>query len=61
MEIIICPFCKSHLDLEDYYDELDSSKIFFIECSECEREFEVSWDAEKKQLDWYVPVPNDEV
>ena len=48
---IICPYCHCHHYMDNYIDDdFMNDEQFNMECNNCEKIFEVYWNAETKVL-----------
>ena len=48
---IICPYCSCHHYMDNYIDDdFMNDEQFNMECNNCEKIFEVCWNAENKVL-----------
>ena len=48
---IICPYCSCHHYMDNYIDDdFMNDEQFNMECNNCEKIFEVYWNAETKVL-----------
>ena len=51
---IDCPYCGCHHYMDNYIDDyFEEDDHFRMECNHCEKEFEVEWKAESKNLDTF--------